>query len=592
MGTLRYGVNWNSRLTDMHIELIAFRDGTKTYGGDEDNRQFHFKNIVKMFWGTKSKKPFIWNPWTDRMLDAACNHKYFFLSGSASSGKTYFMAMWGIVNWLCAPEETLVLFTSTSLEDSRRRIWGDVEGFLQAATDDKGRMLLPAKILSSTGKVRTFENGVTRPDKCGLQLIPGDRAKERENIGKLIGAKNKRVLLFADELPELSPALIEAAKSNLMANPFFQMGGSGNFKSLYDPFGQMCEPLDGWGSVTPDFDDWKTKDGVCLRFDGLRSPNILEGKDKYAGVYGITQLENHKKLGENTSTFWRMCRSFPCPEADADRIYAESDLLKGDVVSVNVKWKDEPVKVSAIDEAFVNGGDEAIQTDGLFGISTENKQVLLLTYQGPVRDDVRNKMDNRSVQVAKQWRDNCVAKGIDPKNAAYDASGGGVAFGGIVSEVWSNAPLGVQFGGGASDRPASVKDRRPSKEAFANRVAEIWYAGVDFVQSGQIKGVPSECCTELTERRKIETIKSASGLKVRIESKKDMKGRTGGKSPDRADSFLILLELCRERLGFMAVGMEGKRLLVNEDKKRRLRLVNRIYMNNTHQYSYAESEAA
>jgi hypothetical protein len=110
-----------------------------------------------------------------------------------------------------------------------------------------------------------------------MQLIAGDRAKEKENIGKLIGAHNKRVILLADELTELSPALVDAARSNLVVNPYFQMIGAGNFASIYDPFGVNAEPAGGWGSVTPDFDEWETKDGLCLRFDGL-SPGILLGR--------------------------------------------------------------------------------------------------------------------------------------------------------------------------------------------------------------------------------------------------------------------------------------------------------------------------
>lgn len=152
--------------------------------------------------------------------------------------------------------------------------------------------------------------------------------------------------------------------------------------------------------------------------------------------------------------------------------------------------------------------------------------------------------------------------------------------------------MAVLFGGAASERPASVKDRRPSKEAFMNRVGEIWYAGIDFIHSGQIKGLNDDCCIELTERRnhKEGHEKGLTGLKIKIESKVEMKNRTSGKSPDSADGFLGLLELCRERLGFTAVGMEGTRKNVTQDNKRRLMLVNRIYQNNTHEHNYADAE--
>lgn len=49
--------------------------------------------------------------------------------------------------------------------------------------------------------------------------------------------------------------------------------------------------------------------------------------------------------------------------------------------------------------------------------------------------------------------------------------------------------------------------------------------------------------------------------KIYVESKKEMKFRTGGRSPDIADAGFILLALCRERLGFTSV--------LNEEQKKK-----------------------
>jgi hypothetical protein len=37
-----------------------------------------------------------------------------------------------------------------------------------------------------------------------------------------------------------------------------------------------------------------------------------------------------------------------------------------------------------------------------------------------------------------------------------------------------------------------------------------------------------------------------------MESKDDMKKRTGGKSPDRADAAFLCLDICRQRLGLVS----------------------------------------
>lgn len=595
----KYNVNWPDGWNELLIELTCFReDSFARFKIPQEQRAFHFKRIVSILWGSKSKKPYIWNPWADLMLQSCIEENYISFSGCASSGKTSFGAIWGLVNWMCSPHNTLILLTSTSLEDARRRIWGELEAYYMAANDSlkaiqKGAQL-PGRLLGATGKVRTQEGNQKYGDKCGIQLIAGDRSKEKENIGKLIGLKNKRVFLIADELPELSPALVEAAMSNLMTNRdpekggVFQMIGLGNFASIYDPFGVFSEPIDGWASINPDMDRWRTKNGICLRFDGLKSPNVLLGEQRYPGQYGPSHLKQHREsFGENSALFWRMCRSYPCPEADADRIYSDADLVKGNVKGT-VKWREQPIKCASLDPAFATGGDKAIACIGLIGYTVDNVRVLQLSKVVELKEDVRKKDESRSTQIAKGFRDLCLAEGIDPKDAAVDISGGGLPFAALLTEVWNDKFLGVQFGGAPSMRAASSKDRRPAKDAFSNRVAEIWFAGIDFIQGGQVKGLTNQICIELTERRRLPAVKGATGIKLRIEQKTDMKKRTGGRSPDDADSFLILLELCRERLNFQAQGMEGNRGTPARTFQQRVRLINQVYQN----VSYEAEEIA
>src|SRR6185436_12342304 len=363
---LRYGVNWKEGLTDLDIELLSFRHGTSCMGGDPDNKPYHFKTVVRHFWGPKSKLHFQWNPWNEDMLTEACRNNRLALSGCAGSGKSRFAAMWGIVNWMAQPGKTIVLFTSTSLSDSKKRIWGAVEEYFLSASDKAGRPLLPGKLTSSTCKIRTTDGNKIWPDsEAGMFLVPGDRAKLKENIGKLIGIHTARVLFICDEMPELSPALVEAAESNLAVNPYFQFIALGNFASIYDPFGQFSTPKSGWGSVSTEHERWEIDRGVCLRFDGLKSPNVLLGEEKYPGIYSTRHYKEHCEGpgGQHSARFWRMCRSFPCPEADADRIYSQADLLRGKVDEI-VRWQAKPIRGAALDPAFATGGDRAMMYVG------------------------------------------------------------------------------------------------------------------------------------------------------------------------------------------------------------------------------------
>ena len=194
-----------------------------------------------------------------------------------------------------------------------------------------------------------------------------------------------------------------------------------------------------------------------------------------------------------------MCRAFICPEGTSDRIFSEADFIKGKAHE-SCKWATAPIKVAFVDPAFATGGDDAIATFGLLGKTTEGLGIggqqsdgvvrLLVTEQVPVVEDLRIKEQNRSVQVARQFSKMCVDRGVSPENSGYDMSGGGAPFGGLLSEIWSSRPLGVQFGGAPSER--IVKDAKTAKDLYSNRVTELWYSVLEFVESSQIRGLPQQ----------------------------------------------------------------------------------------------------
>jgi len=572
--TLRYGILWPEHWLDFDIELTAFRYGSpdrcpvvkqikdprkaikwerlsekKRFRAMElsgTTKQEHFKRIVGALWPVTGKKPFIFHPWADKMLDAACRETYLGVAGCGSSGKTEFFALWAIVNFICAPRDTMVLVTSTSLRESRRRIWGSIEDYWLAVPG------LPGKLISSLGFIR-FDDGTgnrTSSEKPGIHLIPGEKKKEKEAVGKLIGAKCPRVILIMDELPELSEALLTAGYSNLSTNPFFQMVGIGNPASYYDPFGVFVEPKDGWGSINVEDDEWPTERGRCIHFDGLKSPNFDQAEDKWP-IYGRKQLAEHKNLGETTVSFWRMCRGFWCPTGDEESIWNEADIIRYGG-GQGVVWEGLPTPVSALDPGFTNGGDESILYHGLWGKEAgSGKMVLLFTGYDKLRENVTKNDEARNYQIAHQFRDKSEAKRVIPKNAAFDATGGGIPFGDIVHTEWNREVLGVKFGGASTDRPFSEVNRKPASDQVTNRVTEIWYAGVEFLRNGQLRGIPPELARQLCERR-LRTRKLGD-LKLEAESKQDMKGRIG-RSPDMADAAMILVDLVRERFG----GSPGK----------------------------------
>lgn len=565
-----------ARFSDLELELYCYRHGrTPEQGGL--GRAGHFRKAAEILWPIHkdSPKQFIWHPWAEKMNTVCHEHPvtkepypHVGVSGCGSSGKTDFGAVYGLINWMCDPMNTLVLCTSTDLKASRKRIWGSVVEYYQPLASG-----MPAKLVDSMGILRTDDGSGVFSDKRGIALIAGEKKKEKEAIGKLIGSKNKRVILIADELCELTQAILDAAFSNLSTNPFFQIVALANFKSRYDPFGIFTEPADGWDSVTVEDAEWQTRYGWCLHFDGMKSPNILEGKDVWPIYSGKTLAKNKAEMGVNSALFWRMCRSFESPIGIDDVIYSESDLAVGQA-SAEPIWYSPPTPIAAADPSYTNGGDRFILWLGKLGQDRDKKWILYFDKFMPLFDDAtKAKQRTRAFQMADQIVTHCTAYGVTPRNFGLDVTAGGGSVADVIEEVWGRGIWRVDFSGAATDRTMSATNPKTAKEAYSNRVSELWHVGLEFLKHGQLKGIKLDQAREM-KARKYETIKGAEGLRIRVESKRDMKLRLSF-SPDIADASFVLLDLARQK-GFRAGGAAGTPGAVTSFKEL-ARQMNRIY---------------
>lgn len=545
----QYGRWWPKEIDQFNRELYCFRNPASLEKGGE-SRFYHFKRIVSALWPEDGPKPFIWHPWAERMIEAACETKYLAVAGCASSGKTDAFAIWAIVNFIAAPYETMVLVTSTSLKDSRKRIWGSIRDYWQAAPP------LPGKLVDSMGLIRFDDGSGGTSDKCGITLIAAEKKKEKEAVGKLIGFKNERVIVIADEMPELSESILEASASNLSLNPEFQFIGIGNPASRFDAFGILAKPQNGWQSISPLEDEWITERGLCIRFDGEKSPNVLTGKLIYPWIVTQAKIDEAKaRFGENSLAYYRMFRGYWAPTGEDDNIYSETEIITAGADQAAI-WIEPPTRVAALDPAFTNGGDRTPVQFGLFGTSRDGIPTLMYTHRELLQDDVTNKKKTRTEQIVQKFKELCEIEGVDPFCAAFDKSGAGGPFGDVVSMMWAPEVLGVQFGGKASDLPVSISDTTLSSDRYVNRVTELWFGAKELIRTGQLKGIDLELAKEMCNR-KYSTQKGV-GLRMVVESKVDMKARTG-ESPDLADAAMILIELCRQRFGFGGMTVQQKR---------------------------------
>jgi hypothetical protein len=195
-------------------------------------------------------------------------------------------------------------------------------------------------------------------------------------------------------------------------------------------------------------------------------------------------------------------------------------------------------------------------------------------------------------QISTWIKSYCEMNDIPFSNIFYDSTGRG-SLGPPMARIVSVLINPVEFGGNPSNRPVTMdtyvfdeklKARRLKlcNEHYRKFVTELWWTVRYCAEAGQLRGVTEPVADEgcMREWREVE------GNKIEVETKKEMKVRTGGVSPDLFDWLVTLVEGARRR-GFEIRKManaeedEENKQWVQDlvDKARKLR--------NKHQLNYA-----
>ena len=513
-------------------------------------KEYYFWRLCDELWNSPElpEPLMVRHPWAEEMIRAVIKNKYVAIGGAANSGKSHTMAAWGILNWLAAPRDTLILLTSTTLREARKRIWGSIISLLSVIEG------APIRIRDSIGNASYVNEHGTLIERAGLSLIAAEKSRTREAVGKFIGIKQKRVMVIADELSEISEAILQAGLSNLSKNPEFQMIGMSNPNSRFDAFGVWSEPKSGWESIdTNTADEWITKwNGAYVRFDGERSPNVIAGEVIYPWLPTTEKLDEDKALlGPSSRGYMRMVRAVFFDSDEDESIYSESELAQSGSMS-SVEWKGTPVECGGLDPAFTNGGDRTVLYHGRVGYDINNHFVFEFVDAVVFTDDATNKAVPRTYQICRQVVEACKKRNIQGVNLAVDSTGAGAPFCDVLSNEGDGFDqiLRVSFGGKASDKRVSENSKLIGTELYINRVSELWWVGKELMRTKQIYGVNADLAKEVTGRN-YEMVKGGT-LRIKIESKVAFKARYG-QSPDLADAAFLCLDLARQRHGLTAV---------------------------------------
>ena len=522
-----YGLDFSKHpaITQLEIELlmVADQDPSRITG---ISRGQHIKHCISMLWPDVIKS---WNDWNELALWAWTSYDEIGVTGCAAAGKTFTFTLLSLVEYLARPMGTRVALTSTTVPSLRGRIWAEMMRFVRPCVP-----LFGLNVVDSQTKIQ-FKKG---DDRSAIIALAVDSGAVEQAVGKLQGVHLPRVCIMADEAAQTNPAIFSARANLQVGTDFYHFIAIANASSMFDPHGLFCEPKMGWGSIGDDDEHWETKSGICVRFDGLKSPNIKAGRVIYPYLFSQENVDIIKKnYGEGSLEWNSYCRGM-WSKSGARNTILDSAMITEGRAREGVIWAGGGIKtIAGLDPAFTTQGDDCILRFAKVGKAADGDITMLLT------DTIRlNLMDDPNYplfyQVADQTINELEKRGVQPEDFALDSTGAGAGIADIISQRWQGGFTRVSFGGASTDAPVSVEDTRPAKQVYANRVTQLWGQIKVVVMGGRLRGMDDQTARELCAR-----IYSLKNEKILLESKKELKRRTKGNSPDRADALALLVEL-------------------------------------------------
>lgn len=518
-----YGAALDPKAHQIIYELLWFGRG----GSESKSKQEHFKNICRLGYPWVHQN---WHRWYEMSLDAWCMYPEIGATGCASAHKTFFFSLLALTEWLAAPNKTRVILTAPTVPALRGSLWARIKENYYGMQKAIGQSF-PYNMVDSKNTLQ-FQKG---DDENAIIAVAVDSGSIDQAIGKLQGKHVARTILICDEAAQTAPAVFFARANLRTGAAFYRFAALANAVDQFDAHGVFCEPKAGYNTITVEDEIWESKTGVVVHYDGLKSPAIQDGI-AYPKLFSEKDREQFRRdYGENSKQWYMYCRGFWSPTGLQDTVM-DGAMISAGGATQTAQWVGPITKKAFLDPSFSVGGDRCILRFGKFGQFIEG-QIGIGLWDRINIQLVSSDTNPINYQIADRVIKECTERGLKPGDFGMDVTGAsGLAD--IIEQRWGGRIHRLSFGGAASEKPMSSKDRRPAKQVCANKVTELWYRVAKMVEDRLIRELDAPTAREFCMRR-IEI----KGERKCVEPKSEMKNRTKGISPDDADPVAGLADM-------------------------------------------------
>lgn len=485
------------------------------------------KSAAKLLWPWLTE-----NEQTDKIWACLDKYSYLAIMGHASASKTFTCAAWFLLHWWENCKETAILVTSDTIASMNRRVWSDIKILLS-----KTSVPMPGLLVDSKRMIKHSQ----ADDK---NAIAGIAAESDDAQSKIQGVHTKQIGLLIDEADNKLSKSIWGAMSNLGASGEIKAVALANPVDRIGDFGKNCEPAEGWGSINPESDfEWESRTGWhVLRLDGLRSPNIILGEDKYPFLLTNKGLEDiRKQKGENSLEWWCYVRAWYPPMGTNTSVFTQEIIQKSRGKHI---WYGATTKIASCDPAF-EGGDDCVLMLGTMGRLAENPK-----RTGFVLDkEIIIKRKDTAKPVTIDFGDQIIKilddEDVEGKNFAIDCTGNALGMSDYIQHARKQAHIAVNFGGSPTDMLITGEDSKKASERYDRFVTELWYSTREWMKLGLFKIPRLSRSLEIQLESRLYDLIGAQ-RKIRVQTKEEMK-KNGFGSPDFGDTACLLCHVVRTR---------------------------------------------
>lgn len=557
MVKIKYGKSWKDEVDDLRIEFWNIQQGEEWLKSQGRTLFFHYKEAQQLLWPNEHH-----HRWSDLILEEILKNDITVLMGSKDSGKTHGMAKFGLVDYFCFPNDTLIVVSSDTIKSLERRVWGDIKSLFSEAMSRYP--WLPGHILDSQHCICTDdiddEDVVARDLRKGIACIPCKNSSGGlTNIASYVGIKQKRKRYLADEFQFMHQSMYDSLGNANSGN--FKMVVAGNPIGQGDPLDVISEPKCGWEAMdepekTIVWDNLKFMRSRTVNLVGTDSPNFDYPESDPIKFWYLTNRESINRTiagyGLDSHQYYSQCKGVRRAGLNARRVIT-SELCRQHGAFEDSIWEGTALtKIFALDAAYGGvGGDRCVGGHIEFGLCVDGK--IRINIRPPLIVPVSvKKEDSSEDQIAIWTKYYCEANSIPPENCFYDSTGRG-SLGISYARLWSSKVNPVEFGGTPSQRPVSQdiftvdkatgnKRLKRCDEHYRKFVTELWWSVRLVIESGQLRGLTQDLCAEGCSRE----WKEVAGNRIEVESKDETKVRIG-KSPDLFDWLVTAVEGARRK---------------------------------------------